>query len=325
MRYIELSNGLVKVSLRDPKVPIKQHFFSAFHLSRFANDCSQLRVFTKTREPYWAKVKDCAQERYFHEYALGKDQTNGRIEAAFAASEALAAPVLNELLSKDALSVDSVMKWSLYLGGLFYRSNKFRTQIVEPLARKTFGELLTHTDRIREIQREYWFQGELITFAQVYAALERQGRLFLSQPAYLHFHGMDSTIPKLAFQIAQKTWLILNAPTDSPFITTDAPVATAQVHKNGALMPGYGFGREMTAIFVPLSPTRLLVASPPQVSWKRDLNSAEVQSFNMLLAQFGEKYLYASEDREPYRELAREHLDTVKFGAGAFRLPTGSS
>jgi hypothetical protein len=157
--------------------------------------------------------------------------------------------------------------------------------------------------------------GELATI------MEKAWNQINANPAYLQLTGVDQSTCNLAVELGKKHWHTLEAAPERVFVTSDCPVFTLKIDREGAVFPGFGFGREDVTILLPLSPKKIFVASPPTISWHKVLDANTTDLFNKAVIQFADRSVFSVEKSEETRLLVDAEINKIIFGVNAFHLP----
>ena len=137
-------------------------------------------------------------------------------------------------------------------------------------------------------------------------------------PSFYHVVSLPRHTRVVAEAIMRKSWQTIEAPSDLFFVTSDCPVSTVEF-VDGKVLPGVGFGKENTAIFLPLSPRHVFAAS--HVGWPEIAEPRFVESLNRLTVQFAHQNVYANRDCAAMRVLVDAGINRLVFGQNAL-LPS---
>jgi hypothetical protein len=143
-----------------------------------------------------------------------------------------------------------------------------------------------------------------------------------ASPSFYHVSALPNRVRIIVESLLTRAWHTIEAPPDDYFLISDCPVVTYEV-RDGQPFPGAGFGKENTAVLLPVSPKYIFVASPRHFNWRTVATSSGVRNINRLIVQFAHKNVYASVESEEVRALVDAEIDTVVFGKNAFLPPTG--
>jgi hypothetical protein len=121
----------------------------------------------------------------------------------------------------------------------------------------------------------------------------------------------------LAEALMRKHWWLADAPPEKSFLTSDCPVLTSELDGRNVL-PGAGFGKENTAILVPIASGTLFVASPHDRTWRAVAEPHAVDMVNLLAVRFGHRNVYADANSPAIQALADTEINQIVFGQNAF-------
>jgi hypothetical protein len=176
------------------------------------------------------------------------------------------------------------------------------------------------------MQYELLQQGEFHTAAELRESLEKTRRAMNDSPSFYHVSGLPRHTISLADALMRKRWWTINAPPGKSFLVSDCPVMTSELDgpDGRKILPGAGFGKENTAVLVPITSGKLFVASPHDRNWLKVATPRGVDMINLQAVQFGHRNVYADANSPHIQSLVDAELDQIVFGQNAF-LPGGKS
>jgi hypothetical protein len=119
---------------------------------------------------------------------------------------------------------------------------------------------------------------------------------------------------------------ILEAPSDSVFITGDQPIVLFDPTPLTVLRPGTGLTHSEVEITFPLSARKLLRFSWKNASGERLATAVEVAEWNRRTVVMAKRYVFASDCNEGILELVRRnHTYTSGTELRTIPLPNGST
>jgi hypothetical protein len=294
-----------------------QHLVPQWHLRNFADVSGDLWRYMQDRPVKRSRPKGECWELDFYEYELNGKKTNNKYENWLGRIENDAAAILQSLLNhSQLLGQRNATIWAAYVASLFIRSQKYRMQVSAAMTKK-FKEQTQSRDFVRDLQHDLLKKGELVFAEDLEKDIERLRTNMENSPSFYHVVGLQRLTASLGEALMSKTWHILQAPPGTCFLTSDCPVMTAEFVDNQA-MPGAGFGKERTAIMLPVSPQHLFVAASPLSRWKSVLEPRHVHSLNLLTVRFAHKRVYAPMNSLDIKALVDVEINTILFGKNAF-------
>ena len=136
-------------------------------------------------------------------------------------------------------------------------------------------------------------------------------------PSFYHVLGLRRLVARLAAEIVNKRWSIVEAPTEKFFVTSDCPVVTAEMLK-GQVDPGVGFGKERAAIFLALTPRHAFIAGPHFIEWKKEADPKFVDDLNLLTVRFAFKRVFAHVNMPSIKAFVDREIGKIVFLQNAF-------
>jgi hypothetical protein len=180
-----------------------------------------------------------------------------------------------------------------------------------------FREQVEHPDYIRDLQVSLLERGEFHYAEDLRRAVIEIRTAMDASPSFYHVSALPNRVRIIVESLLTRAWHTIEAPPDHYFLISDCPVVTYEV-RDGQPYPGAGFGRENTAVLLPVSPTHLFVASPHHFNWRTVATISGVTNINRLIVQFAHQNVYSNVQSEETRILVDTEIDTVVFGKNAF-------
>lgn len=302
----------------------REHIVPRLHLAHFAGPSGVLWVYAKGKPARASIPENECVERDFYEYELNGRKTNNQYEDWLARVEGDASAILQRLVDRANLRQSEAVIWATYVASLFVRTRKVRTQISAAMIRK-FGEQTQDPEFVRNMQHELLQQGEFHTAAELRESLERTRKAMDDSPSFYHVSGLPRHTISLADALLKKRWWTIDAPPGKSFLISDCPVMTSELdgHDGRNVLPGAGFGKENTAVLVPITSGKLFVASPHNRNWQRVAEPRGVDTVNRQAVWFGHRNVYAEVNSPDIQSLVETELNHIVFGQNAF-LPGGN-
>ncbi len=294
----------------------KPHIISNLHLSKFANDAGKLFVYEKDRPVRPSIPKNECVERDYFEYKINGQHTNNLYENWFARTETAVGAIYPNVCGQEPSTQVEREVWAIFIAQIFLRSRKVRHQLGGKLLREM--EQTFDPAYAREIQYELFKTGRLIQLSDIKDAIRRQLIQMRSCPAFGHLFRIEQSTRNLAASLMFKRWCISEASSGDEFVTSDCPVSTARLVGNQIVALGQGFNDKATAIFFPLSPTKIFIASPAGTDWVQTFNADQVRNINVITARFAHKNVYARRESELLKKLVDSEINQIEFGVNAF-------
>lgn len=227
-----------------------QHYVPRFLLKPFCRDGKHITVTDlKTGKTYPNNITNVAQENYFYE--LDTMQGNVSLEAQFAKSEGLAAPIIDKIIETESISWFSDNDYDIledFILCLFYRTRKYINHVKNFLKTNNIAlfDIIGADGNIRKT---------------VYSHDEPVDDNLAKVMSYnfLNHIERDDTVRDA---LASMEWLLLKSPGTSTFITSDNPAILSNRANEGMKYPdSSGFDLPHSQIFLPISPKLMLYLS----------------------------------------------------------------
>lgn len=263
-----------------------------------------------------SRPKSECWETDFYEFEVNGRKSNNKFEHWLGKIESDAAPRLRRLLNGDKLDRQGHIDWAVYVGSLFVRSPKYRTQISEAMIQK-FRRQTEEPNYILDLQYERFKKGELISAGRLRSETDRFLNNLENSPAFYHVLGLRRHTVALAKALLRKSWQIIQSPPGKFFLMSDCPVLTAEV-LNGSVNPGVGFGKEHTLVFVPVTSTHVFIATPPFIRGEAVAQDQFVDSLNLLTVRFAHNRVFADRNMASIQTFVDREINEITFGENAF-------
>jgi len=206
--------------------------------------------------------------------------------------------------------------WASYVASLFLRTQKVRAQISGAMVSR-FREQSRDPEFIRNFQYELLKSGELVFADDLRKEFEQLRGYMEESPSFYHVSGLQRHTESLGRALAAKTWHVLQPPPGKFFILSDCPVTTVEI-SGGHATPGPGFGKENSAILLPLTPEYLFLASHSAISWRAIGTPVAVDATNLLTVRFAYKRVYSHLNSPEIKALVDAEINQITFGKDAF-------
>src|ERR1035437_4374670 len=298
----------------------KEHIIPRMLLEQFTASDGMLCVYAKGKDPRRSKPENECVERDFFEFELRGKKTNNSYEKWLSRIEANAAAMLEAIIHRKIVNNQEAQIWATFVASLFGRTRKVRTQISELMTQR-FGKQVEHPDFIQDLQLSLLKQGEFHYAEDLKRAVTEIRAAMDASPNFYHVSALPNRVRFISESILTRAWHTIEAPDAHYFLISDCPVVTYEV-RDGKPHPGAGFGKENTAVLLPVSPKHLFVASPHHFNWRTVATISGVTNINRLIVQFAHRNVYANIQSEEIRALVDTEIDTVVFGKNAFIPPT---
>lgn len=297
----------------------REHIVPRLLLARFADPSGVLWVYAKGKPPRASIPENECIERDFYEYQLDGRATNNQYEDWLARVEADASAILQRLVDRANLQQWEAVIWATFVASLFVRTRKVRMQISAAMIGK-FGESTQDAEFVRNMQYELLQQGEFHTAAELRESLEKTRKAMDDSPSFYHVSGLPRHTISLADALMRKRWWTIDAPPGKTFLISDCPVMTSELDGPDGrnILPGAGFGKENTAVLVPITSGTLFVASPHNRHWQRVAEPRGVDMVNRQAVWFGHRNVYADANSSDIQSRVDAELNHIVFGRNAF-------
>lgn len=298
------------------KLTRKEHIIPRMLLCQFAARDGMLWVYTRGKAPRRGRPENECVEHDFFEFEVRGKNTKNSYENWLSRIEADAALMLEGIAERRLLSRQDAEIWATFVASLFGRTRKVRAQISESMTQR-FREQVEHPDYIRDLQVSLLERGEFHYAEDLRRAVIEIRTAMDASPSFYHVSALPNRVRIIVESLLTRAWHTIEAPPDHYFLISDCPVVTYEV-RDGQPYPGAGFGRENTAVLLPVSPTHLFVASPHHFNWRTVATISGVANINRLIVQFAHQNVYSNVQSEETRILVDTEIDTVVFGKNAF-------
>ncbi len=302
------------------KLTRKEHIIPRMLLAQFIAPDGRLWVYTKGKPPRLSKPENECVEHDFFEFELRGKKTNNSYEKWLSQIEADAALLLEPIIQRRQISNRDAQVWATFVASLFGRTRKVRTQISEAMTQR-FRKQTDDPDFILDLQLSLLQKGELLYADDLKRAVAEIRNAMDASPSFYHVSALPNRVRIIVESLLTRAWHTIEAPPDHYFLISDCPVVTYEV-RDGQPFPGAGFGKENTAVLVPVSPKHIFVASPQHFNWRIVATISGVTNINRLIVQFAHRNVYSNVESEEIRALVDTEIDTVVFGKNAFLPPT---
>ena len=254
-------------------------------------------------QPFARAPMKLALRSYYYSYTTPGGEKDHGVEEALSRFEGAGIPVLRELAGgrdPSDLTDDERAAFSVFLGFIAVRVPRFRT-LVESQA----AELIKMVGQVAASDREHFERRirEAMTAAgrEIPQDVEAVRQFALSDQytvemdPLLSLQTMLRLAPTIATYIFKYEWRVLEAPTGTAFVTSDAPLVQVCTEQ---LPPPWGWGTGwetpwMEASF-PLSPTSCLLISLHHPSGREAISPDIVSEVNLRTAAYADEQVYSS-------------------------------
>jgi hypothetical protein len=317
-----VANWSPHIMTRQTQLTHDQHTVPQWHLRKFVDLNGDLWRYKPNMPAKKSRPKSECCEFDFYEYELNGKKTNNYYENWLARIESDAAGLFQDVLNGKPIGQQKSVIWAVYVGSLFARSPKYRTQISATMVEK-FKKHTQSPEYVRDLQYGLLQKGELVFASELQRVVERVRRNMEQSPSFYHLTGLDRHAAVLGEALMRKAWHTIQAPPGKFFVMSDCPVSSVEL-VGGQVKPGVGFAKEHAAIILPLTPEHLFVAASPLFQWKAVPDPVGVDSINLLTIQFAHERVYAHLNSPDIKRLVDCQINEVVFGQNAF-LPGSSN
>jgi hypothetical protein len=222
--------------------------------------------------------------------------------------------------NNEQLNNEDAKAWATFIASLFLRSRKIRMQLATTALSKIRPS--NSDEDIRNYQYLMLKQGRLLPYERLKKASEKVWDEMAANPAFCHLISLDYSTPTIANALLGKAWIVCEACEGSRFITSDAPVTTMKILEGNSVYSGYGFGQPDVSVVVPISPTKVFIASPSKRKWQSIQDSTSIALINKITANFADRWVYSDSNSPETQSLVDQELGLATFGENAFRVTT---
>jgi hypothetical protein len=262
------------VPLRKPK---RHHFVPRFYLRGFADQSKPDAVWVYEKggvSPKLISVHNTALEKDFYSFREADGSVNReKYEGMLAEIENTCAPIIRKLTRRERIDSDKRVFLALFAAAMAVRVPRFRSEVLRSIADQIGAIERARQDRTR-LHRVVVDRGLLLDMS---------------------FHGIFD----LTDHLGALSWVYIEAPPGSAFVTSDCPLTISDIDTEPGLLLATDLLNPLAQIAFPLTSTIALTAS-----WKRHgdafgiVDDDDVQQINMRTILFATRYVYATEHSE---------------------------
>ena len=181
-----------------------------------------------------------------------------------------------------------------------------------------FAEKQLSNENVLRLQYDLSIKGLFRDTETIRTTLRETSIRFGKDPASLHLPHFPDSVLKLASLLLGRTWTLLEPVKGGSFVSSDAPVCSFKLDEGGQVFGGYGFGREDTVVYLPVSENKAWIASPSQFAWHEQLDEQSTATMNRLAISFAEEMVFSRERIPDLQPEIERVLGTTHFGINAF-------
>jgi len=297
--------------------PIQQHEVPRFYLEYFAGS-DGVWTFDKHRDgaSYVTSAENTAVVRHRYSVTNPDGSKDTRIEAFLSnVVESKAKIATENLLSAGHLDGQMRVDFAYFVANTYARSEATRRQ---------YAELRVHSVQLRDYltaKHDGAFKTHMEKYQKAHGNLTAQEiadlrDAMLNPQNYTVTINREATVgtlkyaDKLAPIIFNMRWTILEAEKGSHFVTSDNPVLWRVPPLHAEAFYDGGIAHKKVELRFPLTKTLCLLAN-----WEKDtprrftLDDDLVAAMNNQTAESAERFLYAHENSDAIKELAKRHKD----------------
>jgi len=248
--------------------------------------------------------KDTCVQGYYNAVELVDGSRSFEIEEALAKVEGRAAPIIQKIDAREALTTRERSTLSTFIACQKLRVPEFESevgQVMEKLLKQTLGVAFESKERAKQLLDEF----EKDTGAPLGVSAEEMMD-FVARDKYRIKTGrneslrlMTNLVEKTAMRFMAMEWMFLHVPPGCAFVTTDNPfhiIPPSYIHELPKWM-GYGYGTKGTQKLVPLSSSVGLVMGDFGDRIKHaDAAPETVRQFNLGVASDASRFLIGHEE-----------------------------
>ena len=295
----------------------QQHIMPQSYLGRFTNGRNRLFTYGRNKDIREGSSGRECRERGFYEYNLGGEKSNSRFDQWFQTVEAKSGKLYDVLTCDLEISSEQALEWATFIATLFHRSRKIREQIKLPTMEAVRRDFLSDS-YISEIQLRFFKSGRLYSKDELRGSVNSVARRYSENPALTHMNHIEQHCASLTSLLLRRNWFILDVAQECYLPTSDCPVLSVKIDEIGGVYLGHGFENKNVCVVLPISPKKLFVAAPRNISFASSLTEEDTQVFTKAIVQFAHRNVYADRRSQQLKELVDSSLNEVQFGVNAF-------
>jgi len=300
----------------------RNHFVPQFYLEYFADEDGFLWVYDKEGgEPREQQPVNTGVEKNLYTITLENGQKDDSLEKWFARLEGKTKPILDKLINSRARISDEdkrvLAEFMAFLHTRVPRSVEAAAEIGVALAQELGQQLVTDSKRFERLYNDFVRDNGQDGMPPVGEA-RRLYRKLIEGPLQLNRKvALGTSLKTTDVYIAgflDLHWSVCDAPSGSPFITSDAPVTSIAIHKDGMAQFGGNLIHPNFQVSFPISPDVALYLSrkPRQARWR--VGKKCVRELNRRAAYMAERFVYANLRSDLIVRLVRSFASTRDLG-----------
>lgn len=309
--------------------PKKHHFVPQFYLREFYDEQKRLHVFDRVAKRYreYSSTKGIAYEVGYYFIETADEQESTQIEEALGVFESKARPVMQKLVARNDIEQEERVALAAYIALQSQRvphtekrireaSEKMHLAITKEYARrqligKNIPDKMTATSPFSTPEE---------IDAYIIKAID-EGRIKVATSKNNVIKLMMESAAQLEVGFFNNDWIVLHAPKDALFITSDNPVANI----------GKGWLSENSLKLFPINPRAALLignSGKPSIYHKK-ASREDVRRINDAVAERSDRYIIANSEKLLKSIVHRTKVDTYLTESRAdvqlIRNPTDSN
>lgn len=222
------------------------------------------------------------------------------IEDLLSDSETISAPIIKKLIEGEQISSTEKIELSTFIALMYTRTPSFRnfaSEVEKQMMNQSIKKLFSEKEKVKDLYNKMLAEGykNKIDVQELFKLVE-EDRYKIEVPKELTIQAMligTSVIDKILYN---KTWLIMEAPSMSSFITNDQPVFMNHpiVYEHGPF--SVGVETPNVEVIFPLSKELLLVMKDTlrgNVIMRKKIDRTKVRDLNKLIFARSGDYIIA--------------------------------
>lgn len=287
--------------------PKRHHYVPQFYLNNFADKQGMIWVYDrKTKEYRQQSVKDTAvQNNYYRMRLKGGGQTN-ELEGFFSQLEGFACTVMGKLERGASLTEEERENIAAFMAFQMMRVPDFEKQenegnekITKWINRGLWGSVKAAQKRLDELKEKGVDEVNEVSAEEMYEFVQK-GDYRIQFPRERNIRTMLKLALDIAGKFIQMDWLLLRAPKDGAFITSDNPYTLfphQEYNPNSFWDGAVGILTPGAKKALPLSPnTSLFMCDRGGRFAETTAPRDKVRKINLFYAQTSDRFIFAKDE-----------------------------
>lgn len=287
--------------------PKRHHYVPQFYLNNFADKQGKIWVYDrKIKEYRHQSVKDTAvQNNYYRMRLKGGGQTN-ELEGFFSQLEGLACSAMNKLERGTPLTEEEKGNIAAFVAFQMMRvpdfekrENEGNEKIMKWINQGLWGSIENAQKRLDELKEKGVDESNEVSAKEMYEFVQK-GNYRIQFPRERSIRTMLKLTFNIAGKFIQMDWLLLRAPKDGAFVTSDNPYTLfphAEYNPNSFLDGAVGILTPGAKKALPLSPnTSLFMCDHGGRFAKTTAPRDKMRNINLFYARTSDRFIFSKDE-----------------------------